>query len=209
MKKILIIDDHQVVRNGLKLALSDEFSEVEFGEGQDAPDALAKIKENKWDIMILDINMPGRGGIDVLLQLKSENNKIPILVLSMHTEEQIAVRVLKLGAFGYLSKEAKNSELLQAVHQILNGKKYIPASLAELLADQLENPSNIALHEFLSGREYETLILIASGKTTSEIAEELSISLPTISTYRARILEKMNMKSNAELMHYAIRHNLV
>lgn len=209
MKNILIADDHEVVRNGLKHVFTDEFSPVDFGEAQDSIEVFRKIHEKKWDIIILDINMPGRSGLDVLHQMKNENNKIPILVLSMHAEEQIAIRVLKLGAFGYLSKETSNAELIKAVRQILEGKKYITSSIAEQLAEQLENPSSIPSHEFLSEREFQTLLLIASGKTVSQIAEELSLSAPTVSTFRARILEKMNMKSSAELIAYAIRNHLL
>lgn len=209
MKRILIADDHHVVRNGLKHVLADEFSEIEFGEAQDSSEVLQKMKEGIWDIVILDINMPGRNGLDVLCQMKAENNKTPVLVLSMLAEDQIAVRVLKLGAFGYLSKDAPNEELIKAIHQILSGKRYITPSLAEQIAIQLENPLNKAQHEFLSEREYQTLILIARGKTVSHIADELSISTPTVSTYRARILEKMHMKNNADLMNYAFRNNLV
>src|ERR1051325_4761093 len=173
MKKFLLADDHQVVRNGLRLILCDEFSEVEIDEAQNAQEVFTRMKEKKYDIVILDINMPGRNGLDVLHQLKEEGNKIPVLVLSGHSEEQIAIRVIKLGAYGYLSKEAPDTELVNAVNQILTGKKYITPSLAELLAEQLENPQNKPLHELLSEREYQTMILIASGKTTADIAKEL------------------------------------
>lgn len=208
-KKILIADDHEIVRNGLKLVFTDEFSDVEFGEAQDSAEVLHKIKEKKWDIIILDINMPGRSGLDVLCEMKSENVKIPVLVLSMHTEEQLAVRVLKAGAWGYLAKEARNTELIQAVRQILSGKKFISSSLAELLAEQLKNPTHDEPHKLLSDREYQTLLMIAQGKSTTEIAEELSISVPTVNTFRSRILEKMKMKNNAELVAYVIRQNLI
>lgn len=209
MKKILIVDDHQVVRNGLKLVLADEFSEVEFGEAQNANEVFKKMTENKWDIIILDVNMPGRGGLEVLSQMKSDNNKTPVLVLSMHAEEQLAVRVLKLGAWGYVSKESPNAELIKAILKILSGKKYITTNVAEQLAGQLENPMNGAPHEILSEREFQTLLLMATGKTVSQIAQTLSLSTPTISTFRSRILEKMNMKSNAELITYSIRNNLI
>lgn len=209
MKKFLIADDHQVVRNGLKLVLNDEFSEIQFGEAQNSSEVLKKIPEDQWDILILDINMPGRSGLDVLHQMKIEHTKIPVLVLSLLPEDQMAMRVLRLGASGYISKDASNPELIKAIHCILSGKKYITSSVAEQLAIQLENPSNKPLHEFLSEREYQTLLLIAEGKSSSQIAEILSISTPTVGTYRARMLEKMHMKTNADLINYAIRHHLV
>lgn len=209
MKKILIADDHQIVRKGLKQILSDEFSEIEFGEAINSAEVFQKIKNKKWDILILDINMPGRSGLEVLKQFKDEKINIPVLVLSMHPEEQIAVRTLKLGAWGYIAKDAADTELVKAVQQIFTGRKYITSSVAEQLAMQIENPSDKPPHELLSDREFQTLLLIASGKTVSQIADELSLSVPTVSTYRARILEKMRMKTSAELTNYAIRNNLV
>jgi len=209
MKRILIADDHSVVRNGLKQILEDEFIGVEFGEAKNSAEALRKAGEKKWDILILDINMPGRSGLEVLHQLKEEKSSLPVLVFSMYAEEQIAVRTIKSGAWGYISKDAADTELVKAIHQILNGKKYISARVAELLAEQIENPSDKAPHELLSDREYETFILIAKGKTVSEIAEELSLATPTISTFRARILEKMNLKNSAELVKYAMDNKLV
>lgn len=209
MKKILVADDHPAIRNGVKLILKSELSDVEFGEASNAIEVFKLLREDKWDILILDIDMPGRNGLDVLKQLKDENNKTPVLIFSMHPEEQIAVRSIKSGAQGYLSKDSASEELGKAVQHILSGRKYITTSLAEQLAEQLENPSDKAPHELLSDREYQTLLLIASGKTVSQIAEELSLSVPTISTYRARILEKMNLKNNAELTRYAISNHLV
>lgn len=209
MKKILVADDHPAIRNGVKLILKSEFSKVEFGEASNAIEIFKKLKETNWDILILDMDMPGRNGLDVLKQLKDENNKIPVLVFSMHPEEQIAVRAIKAGAQGYLSKDSASEELGKAVQHILNGRKYITPTLAEQLATQLENPSNKAPHELLSDREYQTLLLIASGKTISQIAEELSLSVPTVSTYRTRILEKMNLKNSAELTHYAVSNRLL
>lgn len=208
MKRILIADDHQVVRKGLRQILSDEFSELELGEAENAQGVFKNLSEKKWDILILDINMPGRSGLEVLKQIKDDKIFIPVLVLSMHAEEQIALRALKSGAWGYLSKDTADIELIKAIHQILDGRRYITPSLAEQLAEQIENPSSQVPHDRLSCREYQTLMLISSGKTISEIAEELSLSVPTISTYRARILEKMGMKTNAELTRYAIQNNL-
>ena len=209
MKKILICDDHPSIRNGVKLILTHEYSEVEFGEASSASEVLKKIHEKKWDILILDMDMPGRNGLEVLKQLKAESVKTPVLIFSMHPEEQVAIRAIKGGASGYLAKDAADAELAKAIQQILSGRKYITSSLAEQLAAQLENPLNKAPHELLSDREYQTLLLIAKGKTVSKIAKELSLSLPTISTFRARILEKMNLKNSAELANYAIRNNLV
>jgi two-component system invasion response regulator UvrY len=209
MKKILVADDHPAIRNGVKLILKNEFGEVEFGEASNAVEIFKVLNEKKWDILILDMDMPGRNGLEVLKQLKSENNKIPVLVFSMHPEEQIAVRVIKSGAQGYLSKDSASEDLGKAVHHILSGKKYITPALAEQLANLIGNPTDKAPHELLSDREYQTLLLIASGKTVSQIAEELLLSVPTISTYRTRILEKMNFKTSAELTHYAISKGLV
>ncbi len=209
MIKVLIADDHKAIRSGVKQILSDEFGEIEFGEAANAIEVIKKIKEKKWDILILDINMPGRNGLEVLKQLKDEEAGLRVLVFSMHPEEQVAIRVLKLGAYGYLTKDAADTELTQALRQILSGKKYVTPLIAEKLVSQLENPDNKAPHELLSDREYQTLLLIAAGKTVSQIAGELSLSVPTVSTYRARILEKMSLKTSAELANYAIRNNLV
>ena len=209
MKKILIADDHSATRKGVKLILSKEFSEVEFGEASSAADVFIKIKEKKWDIIILDMEMPGRSGLEVCRQLKDEQIKIPVLLFSEQPESQTGIRAFKAGACGYLSKEAADTELQMAVQQILSGRKYITSSLAEMLATHLENPQNKLPHELLSDREYQTLLLIANGKTISQIAKDLCLSVPTISTFRHRILEKMVMKTSAELTSYAIRNNLV
>lgn len=209
MKHILICDDHPAIRKGIKLILEGEFNGTEISEASSASEVLKKITEKKWDILILDVDMPGRNGLDVLKQLKDEGVKTPVLVFSMHPEELIAIRAIKLGASGYLSKDTADDELVRAINHIMLGKKYITASLAEQLATQIENPTNKAPHELLSDREYQTLLLIAKGKTVSQIAEVLSLGVPTISTYRSRILEKTGMKSSAELTTYAIRNNLV
>ena len=209
MKKILIADDHPAMRDGVKQILNNQFSEIEFGEASNAAEVLRKIKEKKWDVLILDMDMPGRNGLEVLKQLKDESSTIPVLMFSMYPEEQIAVRAFKAGASGYLSKDTVGAELANAIHLILSGRKYITPTLAEQLAMQLQNPENKAPHELLSDREYQTLMFMAKGKTASEIADELSLSVATISTFRARILEKMGMKTNAELVSYAIRNNLV
>lgn len=209
MKRILIADDHPTMRDGVKQILVAQFSEIEFGEASNAAEISRKVREKDWDLLILDMDMPGRNGLEVLKQLKEEDMPIPVLMFSMYPEEQIAVRAFRAGASGYLSKGSAGTELANAVQMILSGKKYITPSLAEQLALQLYNPQNKAPHELLSDREYQTLMLMAKGKTTSEIADELSLSIPTISTFRARLLEKMGMKTNAELVSYAIRNNLV
>ena len=209
MKKILIADDHSAIRNGVKLILSNEFADVEFGEAVNASEVFKHVNNKKWDVIILDMDMPGRNGLEVIKQLKDDKANIPILMFSMHPEGQIAVRALKAGASGYLSKDTADTELVKAIQLIFSGRKYITPLLAELLADQLENPQDKAPHELLSDREYQTMLLIATGKTVSQIAEELSLSVATISTYRARILEKTGMKTSAELTSYTIRNNLV
>lgn len=206
--KILITDDHTVVREGLKRILKEEFTEAEFGEAVSGNEALEKMRADTWDIIIMDITMGGRNGLEVLKQMKSENIKWPVLILSMHPEDQYAVRVLKAGAMGYLTKESAPEELIVAVKRIMTGRKYITLTLAEKLASDLENDTNKPIHELISDREFQVLSLIASGKTVSEIAVELSLSVPTISTYRTRILEKMKMKTNAELTHYALQQGL-
>lgn len=209
MKRILICDDHPTIRKGAKMILSDEFSEVEFGEASSAAEALKKVHEKKWDVLILDMDMPGRSGLDVLRQLKSENIKFPVLMFSMHPEEQVAIRAIRAGASGYLAKDSAEKELANAVHTVLSGRKFITASLAEQLAMHLDDSSDKAPHELLSDREYQTLLLIASGKTVSQIAEQLSLAVSTVSSFRAHILEKMNMKNNSELIKYALDNKLV
>jgi DNA-binding NarL/FixJ family response regulator len=209
MIKILIADDHPIVRKGLKQILSEESDMGVFGEAQNSQELLELVRKQDWDIVILDITMPGRGGIDVLKELKHERPKLPVLMLSVHPEDQYAVRALKAHASGYMTKDSAPEELVKAIKKILRGGKYISSTLAEKLAFDLGTETEKPLHETLSDREYQVLLMIASGKTVSEIAEELSLSVKTIDTYRARILEKMKMKNNAELMHYAIKNNLV
>lgn len=206
---ILIADDHSAIRIGVKQICANEFPGMRFGEAVNYTEVFQQIKSAQWDILILDVDLPGRNGLDILKQIKAEKMKIPVLMFSFHSEEQIAVRALKLGAAGYLSKDAADLELVKAVKRVIDGKKYVSASLSEKLLDLLDDTSNKDPHELLSDREYQTLLLIASGKTVSEIADSLCLSKPTISTYRARILEKMRMKNNAELTTYAITQKLV
>lgn len=205
--KILIADDHAIVRKGLKQLMCDEFPVAVVTEVSNGTDALEAVKNQIWDIILLDISMPGRNGIETLKQMRSNGIKAPILMLSIHPEEQYAIRALKAGASGFLNKENSTEELLVAVHKALLGRKYITESLAEKLADNSES-GNGSAHERLSDREMQVLQFIASGKTVSEIAEDISLSVNTISTYRTRILEKLNLKNNAELTRYALDNKL-
>ncbi len=209
MIKILIADDHPVVRKGLKEIIEEIPDMVVGGEASNGQEALEKVRKSDFDIVVLDISMPGISGLDILKQLKDEKPELSVLVLSMYPEEQYAVRVLRAGASGYLTKESAPEELIAAIRKASKGGKYISSSLAEKLAFDLETDAERPLHETLSDREYQVMRMIASGKTGKEIGEELFLSVKTISTYRARILEKMEMKSNAELTHYALKHGLV
>ncbi|HTK80861.1 MAG TPA: response regulator transcription factor [Bacteroidota bacterium] len=209
MKRILIGDDHAVVRRGLKQILTDEFKNLQVGEAADAAEVLKLARSQSWDLLILDINLPGRSGLEVLNELQAGRGKFPVLMLSMHPEDQFAIRALKAGAAGYLTKESASDELLKAVNKILSGGKYVSPTLAEKLAMNLEQDYASATHESLSDREFQVLRLIASGKTVGQIADELSLSVKTISTYRARILEKLNLTTNAELTKYGIQNRLV
>ncbi len=209
MIKILIADDHAIVRRGLKQILTETPDMIVAGEAYNGQDLLEKVRSDQWDVVVLDISMPGRGGLDVLKQLKSEQPKLPVLMLTIHPEDQYAVRVLRAGASGYLTKESAPDHLVEAIRKVARGGKYISPHLAERLAFNLESISEKPLHEALSDREFQVLRFIASGKTVKEIGEELSLSVKTISTYRTRILEKMKMRNNAELTHYAIQQKLV
>jgi DNA-binding NarL/FixJ family response regulator len=206
--KILLADDHAVVRHGLKQILTDAFKRATYGEARNAQEALDLVWKHDWDVVVLDITMPGRSGLDVLREIKQSKPRLPVLVLSMHPENQFAVRVLKCGASGYMTKESAPDELVGAVKKVLAGGRYVSNALAEDLAASL-SASQKAPQEKLSDREFQVLRLIASGKMVTDIARELSLSVKTISTYRSRILDKMGMKNNAELMHYAIQHRLV
>lgn len=209
MLKILIADDHAIVRQGLKQILADIPDLAVVDEASSGNEVLSKVRTNAYDVLILDISMPGLSGLDVLKQLKSEKPDINVLMLSMHPEEQYAIRALKAGAAGYLTKESAPEELIAAIKKVSIGRKYVTASLAEKLAFDLEERSERPSHEYLSDREFQVLCLIASGKTVKEIAEVMFLSIKTISTYRSRILEKMNMKTSAELTHYAIKNGLI
>lgn len=209
MIRILIVDDHTIVREGLKQIISDISGMEVTDEATNGNEALSKIRKGGFEVVLLDISMPGKSGLETLKDIRMEDQALPVLILTMHPEEQYAVRVLKAGASGYLTKESAPEELITAIRKVTNGGKYISASLAEKLAFRLEIDTEKPLHETLSDREYQVLCKISSGNTISEIAEEMSLSVKTISTYRSRILEKMVMKSNAELTYYAIKNQLV
>ncbi|HEV2913746.1 MAG TPA: response regulator transcription factor [Pyrinomonadaceae bacterium] len=206
--KVLIADDHAIVRRGLRHILAEEFSRLEVGEARNAQEALRLARDGTWDIIVLDISMPGRSGVEVLKELKQVCPKTPVLILTGHPEEQYAIRVLRAGAAGYMHKETAPDHLIAAVRKVIGGGRYISPALAEMLAVSLGGDSARMPHEDLSDREYQVLCMIASGKTVGHIADELGLSVKTISTYRARVLEKMGMKTSAELIHYAIRNNL-
>jgi two-component system, NarL family, invasion response regulator UvrY len=207
--RVLIADDHVVVRRGLIQLLADEYPALSVGEARDAAEVFQLARAQDWDIIILDISMPGRSGLEVLKELRQARPKVPVLVLTSHPEEQYALRVLKAGAAGYMTKEGAPEHLIEAVRRVAAGGRYIGPKLAELLAANVGVDAERLPHESLSDREYRVLCLIGSGKTVGEIAAELSLSVKTVSTYRARLLEKMGMKTNAELMIYAIKNGLV
>lgn len=209
MIRVLITDDHALIRRGLKQVLQEGLGAVMVGEAEDARQALEQVMTNKWDVVVMDITMPGRSGLDVLRDIKLAYPQLPVLILSMHPEEQFAVRVLKAGAAGFIPKETAPEELIKAIRKVLAGGRYVTAALAEKLAFDLATHSDKPPHESLSDREFQVLRMIASGKTVGQIGEELSLSVKTVSTYRARILEKMRMENNATLTHYAIKHGLV
>jgi DNA-binding NarL/FixJ family response regulator len=207
--RILIADDHAIVRHGLRQILSDSEDMTVTGEARNGVQALQLARESEWDVFLLDVSMPDKNGIDTLKQLKKEFPKLPVLMLSMHPEDQYAIRALKAGASGYLTKQSAPELLVTAIRQVASGKKYVSPSLAEELANAISDDSEKAPHEKLSDREYQTLCMIASGKNLTQIAEELKLSVKTVSVYRARLLEKMKLKNNAELTHYGIKHGLV
>jgi len=207
MLKILIADDHPIVRRGLQQILSGEADVAMVGEAQNSAEVLELVRTQEWDVVVLDITMPGRGGLDTLKELKRLYPSLPVLMLSIHPEDQYAVRAFRAGAAGYMTKGSAPDELIRAIRKITKGGKYVSPTLAEKLAFimEAEPPS----HHSLSDREYQVMLMIGSGKTLSQIAEEMHLSIKTISTYRERILTKMKMKSNAELTYYAVKHNLV
>jgi two-component system, NarL family, invasion response regulator UvrY len=206
--KILLADDHSVVRQGLKQILADAMPTARFGEAATAAAALELVWNQEWDVVITDITMPGRSGLDLLKELKAAKPQLPVLVLSMHPEDQYARRVLQAGADGYLTKDSADAQLVAAVQKVLSGGKYVSPALAEKLAAEVALGRQQSPHEALSDREYEVLRLLAAGKTVKEIGAELRLSVQTISTYRARLLEKLRVKTNADLVAYARAHGL-
>lgn len=209
MLRILIADDHTVVRKGLIQILQEEFSNAIIEEVADAEELIKKVMSAKWDVVVSDLSMPGRSGLDALQQIKLSYPDLPVLILSIHPEEQYALRALKAGASGYLSKDTAPDELVKAVQKVILGKKYISQTIAERLANSFSSNFNNSPHENLSDREFDVMKFLANGKSVSEIAELLSLSVTTVSTYRARIMVKMNLKSNSDLTKYAIENNLI
>jgi len=207
--RVFIADDHAIVREGLKQILAEQRDIVVAGEAETGLDAIKLFRKARPSVMLLDISLPDRNGIEVLKQVKQERPELAVLMLSMHREDQYAIRALKAGASGYLTKQSAPRELVDAIRQVANGQKYVSAALAQALANSVGSDQEGPVHDSLSDREFQTLTMIASGKTVSEIARELSLSVKTVSEYRARLLSKMKLKTSAELTTYAIRNQLV
>ena len=209
MMRMLIADDHSVVRRGLRQILLEEFPSAQIDEVSNAEELIQRVMKAEFDVVISDLSMPGRSGLEALQQIKQIHPRLPVLILSIHSEEQYAMRVLKAGASGYLSKDSAPDELVNAVRRLLMGKKYITPTIADKLASSLDQDATKASHENLSDREFEVLKMIAAGKSVSDIAELLTLSVTTVSTYRARIMAKMDLKTNADLTLYAIEYKLI
>ncbi len=207
--RLLIVDDHPLVRRGIADVLARPFPGAYIAEASDGGEALEAVWHEAWDLVILDLSLPGRCGLDVLKEIRGFRPRLPVLVLSVHPEREFAARAIRGGAAGYLTKGSTSDVLVAAIQKVLDGGKYISASMGEALADGLTLDSSKPLHEALSDREYEVLLSIASGKTVGDIAEDVHLSVKTISTYRARILEKMRMRNNAELTRYGVQQRLV
>ena len=209
MIDILIADDHELIREGLKKILKKEPDMQVVGEARNAQEAFELVRNRKLNIVLLDISMPGMSGLDALSELRQSHPKLPVLILSMHPEDRFAVRALKAGAAGYITKDSAVGELVKAIRKVVAGGRYVSVQLAERLVDELENGGNKPAHETLSDREFQVMRMVASGKKVSEIADELSLSVSTVNTYRARVLEKMKMETNVELTRYAIENHLI
>ena len=207
--RVYIVDDHAIVREGLKQILADTTDLIVAGDADTGHEAIKLARQSGYDVLLLDISMPDRSGIEILKQIKKEVPEIIVLILSMHREDQYAIRSLKAGAAGYLNKQSAPDELVGAIRSVVAGRKYISGDLAQALADQVSGNHQGSPHETLSDREYQTLTMIASGKCVSDIGKELNLSVKTVSMYRARLLQKMKLKNNAELMHYAMKNKLV
>lgn len=208
MIKVLIADDHAIVRKGLRQVVKEQAAYMEIDEASDGQEVLEKVRGGPCDVLVLDISMPKRNGLDILQEIKHSKPNLPVLILSVHPEEQYAIRVLKAGAAGYMSKDCAPDELVRAIEKVVSGGKYVSATLAEKLALEVSGQNGKLPHETLSDREYSVLLMIGNGQAVGEIANELALSVKTVSTYRARILEKLNLKTNAELIRYVIDHNL-
>ncbi|MDO8787776.1 MAG: response regulator transcription factor [Sulfuritalea sp.] len=206
---VLIADDHAIVRQGLKQILSETEDLLVTGEAGDGAEALILARQQVWDVFLLDVSMPNRNGIDTLKQLKKEFPRLPVLILSMHPEEQYAIRALKAGASGYLTKQSAPELLVTAIRQVASGKKYLSPAVAQQLAEAISENTEKSPHERITDREYQVLVLISTGNTLTQVAEKLSLGVATVSTYRARLLEKMGLKSTAELIRYGLEHGLV
>ncbi len=206
--KILIIDDHVMIQLGLRRIFAEAFDRPTIGTARNSQEALHLLAEDQWDLVILDVDLPCRGGLDLLKQIKAERPRLPVIIFSMHSEEQFAIRALKGGASGYVSKDSDSERLVEAAQKVLRGGRYITASLAEQLARNLGRPASELPHEQLSDREFQVMRMIASGKNASAIADILSLSVKTVSTYRTRILGKLGLHSTADLIHYSIDHHL-
>ena len=208
MIRVLIADDHAIVRKGLRQIAKEQATGIEVDEAENGQEVIEKVQVNNYDVLVLDISMPGRNGLDILQEVRHSTPKLPVLILSMHPEEQYAIRMLKSGASGYLTKDCAPDQLVPAIQKIARGGKYVSDTLAERLLFDLTGESNQKPHEILSDREYSVLLLIGQGKTPTEIAEQMVLSVKTVSTYRTRILEKLNLQSTAELIRYVVENNL-
>lgn len=209
MSRILIADDHAIVRRGMKQLLLEHYPFATIGEAANVEELISEVMDKQWDVVVCDMNMPGRSGLDALTQIKEISPKLPVLIMSMYPEDQYALRVLKSGASGYLAKETIHDDIVRAIETVMQGKRFITSAVAERLAEAVNSDIHRELHETLSDREFDVFKLLASGKSVSEIALQLSLSSTTVSTYRSRIMEKMSMKSNAELARYAIEKGLI
>ena len=207
--RILIVDDHPIVRQGLRQTLLDTADVGELGEAATAQQALDLVRQQDWDAVVLDIGLPGRGGLEALKDIKHERPRLPVLILSMHAEDQYAVRAIRAGAGGYLTKEAATEKLVEAIRKITTGGRFISPDLADLLATELSGGADGPPHASLSDREFQVLCLIGSGLPVGDIADRFALSVKTVSTYRTRVLEKMDLRTTAELMHYVINHGLI
>lgn len=209
MRRILIADDHAIVRRGMKQLLLEHYPFATIGEAANVEELIKEVMDKQWDVVVCDMNMPGRSGLDALTQIKEISPKLPVLIMSMYPEDQYALRVLKSGASGYLAKETIHDDIVKAIEMVIQGKRFITSAVAERLAEAVNSDADRELHESLSDREFDVFKLLATGKSVSEIALQLSLSSTTVSTYRSRIMEKMSMKSNAELARYAIEKGLI